>query len=141
MKRSVGLASVLATGALALATPAGSQGSAETTVADVGRGVFEQYCSSCHGVGGKGDGSFAKYLKAPPPDLTQIAKRNGGSFPDTKIADMIDGRSPFPGHGTSGMPVWGERFGDVVPGSPAKEASVRHEVILLVAYLRSIQQK
>ena len=49
-----------------------------------------------------------KYLKAPPPDLTLIAKRNGGTFPDTKIADLIDGRQPKnAGHGTSDMPIWG----------------------------------
>ena len=140
MRKSGSLAATLAIGALALAAQVGGQ-EKETTVADVGRGVFEQYCSNCHGVGGKGDGTFAKYLKTAPPDLTQIAKRQGGTFPETEIAEMIDGRKAFPGHGTADMPIWGQRFGSVVPGTTAKQASIRHEVILLVAYLRSIQQK
>ena len=140
MKRSGALAAAFSIGALAFAAQVGGQQS-ETTVADVGRGVFEQYCASCHGVDGKGGSDFTKYLKTPPPDLTQVAKRNGGTFPETKLADWIDGREPFPGHGTREMPIWGQRFGSVVPGTTAKQASIRHEVILLIAYLRSIQQK
>ncbi len=139
MRSSRCVPAVLALGALVMvATPAAT---AEPTVADVGRGVFEQYCSGCHGVGGKGDGPFVKYLKVPPPDLTAIAKQHGGTFPDTAVAETIDGQKAFPGHGTSDMPIWGERFGYVVPGTTAKQASVRGEVTLLVAYLRSIQQK
>lgn len=139
MRKSGCVPAVLALGALVMvARPAAG---AEPTVADVGRGVFEQYCSGCHGIGGKGDGPFVKYLKTPPPDLTTIAKRQGGTFPETEIAEMIDSRKPFPGHGTADMPIWGERFGHMVPGTTAKEASIRGEVTLLVAYLRSIQQK
>ena len=139
MRKSVCVPAVLALATLGMvATSAAGE---EPTVADVGRGVFERYCSGCHGVGGKGDGSFVKYLKAPPPDLTMLAKRNGGTFPDTKVAALIDGREPNAGHGTSDMPIWGERFGSSAPNSPAKGASIRGEEILLVAYLRSIQQK
>ncbi|HXK23300.1 MAG TPA: c-type cytochrome [Myxococcota bacterium] len=140
MKMSGAMAIALAIGALGFAAQVGGQ-EKETTVADVGRGVFEQYCASCHGVDGKGGGEFAKYLKTPPPDLTLIAKRRGGNFPETELAGWIDGRDPFPGHGTREMPIWGQRFDSVVPGTTAKQASIRHEVILLVAYLRSIQQK
>jgi mono/diheme cytochrome c family protein len=129
---------VLALGAVVIATPVASQ---EATVADVGRGYFQQYCSGCHGLDGKGDGAFAPYLKAPAPDLTTIAKRRGGTFPETEIAQIIDGRRPFPAHGSPEMPIWGQRFVDVAPSPQAKQASSRGQVILFVAYLRSIQQK
>ncbi|HTO07570.1 MAG TPA: c-type cytochrome [Myxococcota bacterium] len=140
MRKSGGLTVALAIGTLAFAAEVGGQ-EKETTVADVGRKVFEQYCASCHGVDGKGGGEFATYLKTPPPDLTQIAKRHGGTFPETKLADWIDGREPFPGHGTREMPIWGQRFGSMVGETTGKQASIRQESILLIAYLRSIQQK
>lgn len=138
MRKSGLLPAVLALGALMVAKPAGSQ---ETTIADVGHGFFEQYCSGCHGVDGKGDGAFVPYLKVPPPDLTTIAKRRGGSFPDTEIAEIIDGRRKFPAHGTPDMPIWGQRFAAAAPGPQAPRASARGQVMLFVAYLRSIQQK
>lgn len=119
---------------------ASSAWSQETTVADVGRGFFQQYCSGCHGLEGKGDGAFAAYLKAPPPDLTTIAKRRGGTFPETEVAQIIDGRKPMAAHGTAEMPIWGQRFADAAAGQ-ATQASARAQVTVLVAYLRSIQQK
>jgi mono/diheme cytochrome c family protein len=111
------------------------------TVADVGRDHFQRYCSACHGQEGKGDGSFARYLKTAPPDLTTLAKRNGGSFPDLKVAEIVDGRDPRTAHGTREMPIWGTRFGATAAGEPFKQAAIRGEVALFVAYLRSIQQK
>jgi mono/diheme cytochrome c family protein len=129
---------VLVAGALAAAMPAPAQ---EVTVAEVGRGFFQQYCSGCHGPEGKGDGAFAAYLKAPPPDLTTIAKRRGGSFPETEVAQIIDGRKPMAAHGTAEMPIWGQRFVEAAPGAQGKQASARGQITLFVAYLRSIQQK
>jgi mono/diheme cytochrome c family protein len=137
--KSVCVSAALALGALlALANPAAS---GDPTVADVGRGVYEQYCSECHGVAGKGDGPKAASLQRAPADLTKIAERNGGVFPETKIAEIIDGRDPFPGHDTPDMPVWGERFSSIAASHTEEEASIRAEEMLLVAYLRSIQQK
>ena len=128
----------LAAGALGVATRAAAQ---DATVADVGRGEFQQYCSGCHGLEGKGDGAFAAYLKAPPPDLTAIAKRRGGTFPETEVAQIIDGRRPMAAHGTAEMPIWGQRFVESAPAPQATQASARGQITLLVAYLRSIQQK
>jgi len=123
---------------LAFATPAASE---DPTVADVGRGVYERYCSGCHGVTGKGDGPRALTLKRQPPDLTTIAERNGGVFPETEVAMIIDGREPFPGHDAPDMAVWGERFRSIAASPTEEEASIRGNEMLLVAYLRSIQQK
>ena len=43
---------------------------------------------------------------APPPDLTRIAERRGGWFPEVLVREFIDGR--FAVHGTRTMPVWGQ---------------------------------
>ena len=32
-------------------------------------------------------------MRTPPPDLTHIAQRRGGQFPDAEIAAQIDGRA------------------------------------------------
>ena len=138
MRKSGTVLAVLALGALGVATLAHGQ---EVTVAEVGKGFFQQYCSGCHGLDGKGNGAFAAYLKAPPPDLTTIAKRRGGTFPETEVLEIVDGRRPLAAHGTRDMPIWGQRFGATVPSSPAEQASVRGQEVLFVAYLRSIQQK
>lgn len=135
--RTLSLA-ILGSGAVLAAQPANSQ---EVTVADVGREYFQRYCSGCHGLEGKGDGPFASYLKKPPPDLTTLAQRNGGNFPDLKVAGIIDGQDPMVAHGTREMPIWGERFGAMMPGAPMTKSAVRGQVALFVAYLRSIQQK
>jgi hypothetical protein len=45
-----------------------------------------------------------------PADLTQLAKQNGRTFPGVKVMRGIDGRDEVRTHGTSDMPVWGERF-------------------------------
>ena len=46
-----------------------------------GNQTFLQYCASCHGKGGKGDGPAAFVMKTPPPDLTTLAKRHEGKYP------------------------------------------------------------
>jgi len=57
----------------------------------------------------------AAALTTPPADLTRIAARRGGSFPDGEVARFVDGRFDLPAHGTREMPVWGERFGAGIP--------------------------
>ena len=73
-------------------------------------GAFEYYrlCAVCHGEGGRGDGPMARVLKTPPPNLTLLAKNNGGHFPFLRVLEMIDGRSMIEAHGSRDMPIWGE---------------------------------
>ena len=59
---------------------------------EVGAELFVTYCASCHGVDALGDGPVAPALRAPLPDLTRIAERSGGVFPESSIAMKIDGR-------------------------------------------------
>ena len=105
-----------------------------------GQQYFQRYCSACHGAQGRGDGSAAAALRPPPADLTRIAQRRGGHFPVAEIAAFIDGRSVVPAHGSRDMPIWGERFGEMVGGGSIGEEVVRGNLLVLIEYLRSIQQ-
>ena len=101
-----------------------------------GSEVFRLYCASCHGTSAKGDGPLAGSMKNRPADLTQIAKRNGGTFAATQVARTIDGRSPVKGHGGGEMPVWGDAF-----AKSGDSAQVEQKIQSLVSFLESIQVK
>jgi mono/diheme cytochrome c family protein len=125
-----------------LATPAPAQ-----TPAEMGRLEYESNCATCHGVTAQGDGPMRAFLVRPPSDLTTLARRNGGVFPRSAIADLIDGRGVSgPGvHGTRDMPVWGRVYREqAVQGTRGlpipPEWSVRGRIIALVDYLESVQQ-
>jgi mono/diheme cytochrome c family protein len=76
--------------------------------------LYKAYCASCHGTDARGGGPMAKSLKVPPPDLTRIYVRNGGTFPLKRIARIISGEEQLSrGHGTREMPVWGPFFSRV----------------------------
>jgi mono/diheme cytochrome c family protein len=113
----------------------------DPVLAELGAEAFPRYCASCHGVQAKGDGPAALALIKKPADLTRIAARRGGKFPDGEIARFIDGRFVLPSHGSREMPIWGERFGDSVPDSGVAEEVTRGKIAVLVEYLKSIQQK
>jgi mono/diheme cytochrome c family protein len=106
----------------------------------VGHRYFVRYCSACHGSEGRGNGPATAALRSPPADLTRIAQRRGGHFPVTEITAYIDGRSEVPAHGSRDMPVWGERFGEIVGHDLLGETVVRSHLQLLIAYLQAIQQ-
>ena len=106
----------------------------------VGHQYFLRYCSARHGVEGRGDGPAASALQPPPADLTRIAQRRGGRFPVTEIRAYIDGRIGVPAHSRREMPVWGERFEEMVGGGSLGEAVARSHLQLLIDYLQSIQQ-
>jgi hypothetical protein len=77
---------------------------------------------------------MASLMNTTPADLTQIAKRSGGSFPAEQVTRIIDGRRPVKGHGGGEMPVWGDAFGRSSAALPVSETIRR-----LVAYLESKQ--
>jgi hypothetical protein len=112
----------------------------DPVLAEVGTPLFERYCTSCHGVAGRGDGPAAASLRPRPADLTGIAKRRGGQFPTGQIAQFIDGRFELAAHGSREMPVWGERFGADVPNAGVGESIARGNIASLLEYLKSIQQ-
>ena len=54
-----------------------------------------------------------RVLKTPATDLTQIAHRNSGRFPDTRILGILNGDTATGPHGSRDMPIWGKTFKDV----------------------------
>ena len=112
----------------------------DPVLAEIGAPIFARYCSSCHGLTGRGDGPTAAALRTRPADLTAIAKRRNGAFPTGEIAKFIDGRFEYPAHGSREMPVWGTRFGSDVPDSETGESIARGNIASLVEYLKSIQE-
>jgi mono/diheme cytochrome c family protein len=103
-----------------------------------GKEMYLAYCASCHGVDGKGNGPAAAALKVPPTDLTQIAAKNGGNFPDAHIMQIIKGDSMTAAHGGKDMPVWGPMF---LQMGGHDTAQVQLRIRNLTKYLASIQAK
>ena len=101
-----------------------------------GTTTFREYCTVCHGTGGKGDGPAATALSKPPADLTQIAKRNGGKFSGLAVRMTITGDTTVAAHGTRDMPVWGPLFRSV---ENDQTAAVRLKNV--VAYIQNMQEK
>ena len=97
--------------------------------------MFQEYCAACHGKDAKGGGPAAVALKTPPADLTKISARNGGTFPEVKIARYLEGQDAIAAHGTREMPIWGELFKSLDPNT------VQIRIKQLTEYLKSLQQK
>jgi mono/diheme cytochrome c family protein len=115
---------------------------AKQTSATSGQEMFQQYCTPCHGQSGKGDGPAASAMRVPPANLTTLAARNGGQFPDAKVAQALRA-GPTPtsnanAHGSETMPVWGSVF-RALGGSDSAQTDLR--IHNLVEYVKSIQAK
>jgi mono/diheme cytochrome c family protein len=110
-------------------------------VAKAGRPSYEQHCAVCHGHDGKGDGVAMNLLTVKPADLTQLSKKNNGTFPFWQMYGVIDGREEIKGHGTRDMPIWGREFRMQASSSPVAESQVRGRILELIYYLESIQAK
>jgi len=120
--------------------PSGHAAAQSATLVEAGRDEFQRSCASCHGVNAMGEGPVASSLKRPPPDLTAIARRRGGSFPSGEIASYIDGRFEVGAHGTRTMPVWGRLLGEKISDRTTADEVSRGRVDALVSYLQSIQK-
>jgi len=100
-----------------------------------GRDSFDRYCASCHGVDGRGGGPAASALRTPPPDLTTLARRDGG-FPRALVAAFIEGTDRLSlTHGSGDMPVWGR----TLRGLESSDARINVRLANLVAYVESLQ--
>jgi mono/diheme cytochrome c family protein len=106
-----------------------------------GKRAYERACASCHGVDARGDGPVAPTLKVRPPDLTMLARRNGGTFPRDQVIAVVTGAKPIAAHGTADMPVWRLRFGPSGSGAAAAAAlRTRRWLDGMVDYLATIQE-
>jgi len=106
-----------------------------------GQGLYNEYCARCHGPDAMGGGPDAGATRVPTADLTTIAARRSGVFPDPEVREIIDGRRPRRAHGPSGMPVWGQEFQPNVSGGAPSRVVVNDRINALIQYLRSIQRE
>jgi mono/diheme cytochrome c family protein len=103
-----------------------------------GGDLFGFYCASCHGRDGKGNGPVASALIRRPPDLTTIARANGGRFPTERVESFVTGnREPTLAHGPTEMPVWGPIFQALDPQDRMNRIRIEN----VVAFIQSIQAK
>jgi mono/diheme cytochrome c family protein len=105
---------------------------------DPGGRLFFTYCASCHGRHARGDGPLASSLRKPPPDLTHLTVRNGGTFPTERVRQIVEGRG-IAAHGDREMPVWGDAFQATTDG--LRPADVEARIAAIARYLAAIQQR
>lgn len=110
-----------------LAELAGLLGGAKMPLVD-GALLFADHCAVCHGANANGHGFRRPLLDAIPADLTQIAARRGGEFPESEVFKLIARRDPLADHQSPEMPRWGEYWAD------------DSKIDALVKYLGSIQE-
>jgi mono/diheme cytochrome c family protein len=101
-----------------------------------GKEMFSQYCAVCHGPEAKGNGPAADALKKSPADLTQIARKNGGAFPEIRVLRVIKGDDEVTAHGSRDMPVWNTLFRSL---HSQPEADLRANA--LMTYVGQLQVK
>lgn len=118
--------------------PATNKAKAETAAVASGKRTYVEYCAACHGADGRGMGPAASALKTPPPDLTTLARRHNGKFPDEYVAGIVRFGKPIVAHGSAEMPVWGPIFGLRDNGN---ETALRRRIRNLCDYLATLQEK
>ena len=70
-----------------------------------GAELYKQHSTVCHGDDLQGSGPFPPPYRVPP-DLSTLALRHGGRFPDAYVAKVLRNGVTRPAHGPAEMPVW-----------------------------------
>jgi len=97
-------------------------------------GAYVQYCASCHGADGRGDGPAAVSLAQAPTDLTKSTLNR------MELMKVIDGRRTVRAHGTAAMPVWGHVFEQTSSDDRRSRQALR-EVQALAEYVQVLQSR
>ncbi len=119
------------------AVPAQAQTNHDPSAAAKGAVVYVRYCVSCHGKDARGDGPLAADLRVAVPDMTTLAARNGGRFPEERVRRIIESGEVLRGHGTADMPAWGDAFKKTEgTGASTPQEAIRN----LTQYLWSLQR-
>jgi mono/diheme cytochrome c family protein len=100
-----------------------------------GAELYNQFCSACHGVNLKGSGPAPEPYKSAP-DLTTLARRNSGKFPDAHVLDILRNGVVIPAHGLADMPAWGTDSRLMDAANPTQVSARIQE---LVNFLKSRQ--
>jgi mono/diheme cytochrome c family protein len=133
---------LLATAAFGIAqtTPVIKEVPVRPTSPASGKQMYTTYCAVCHGVDGKGSGPAAVALKDHPTNLAQLARDNGGKFPDAHIYSVLQFGMETSAHGSKDMPIWGPALRSLDRGSPAPEMQEHQRLANLTNYLKTLQQ-
>lgn len=105
-----------------------------------GARLYKRNCAVCHGNDGRGGSApppSSRFIK-PAPDLTALAQRHNGKFPEEYVVRVLRSGVKMPDHGRSEMPVWGTIFKAT---TKSDEAEVNQRIADLTAYLKSLQAK
>jgi len=114
---------------------------------DIGKQEYDGHCAACHGLSGEGEGPYSGYINKTIPNLTSLAKRNGGVFPFARVYEIIDGRQVRLFHGTKEMPIWGPRYKAEAEENSyngfrfTAEVFVRARILALTEYIYRLQAK
>ena len=130
----VSVASFAATAVAQDKKPAHSPGSDPVS----GLQLYKRYCAVCHGNDLKGNGPISPEFKNGPSDLTTLAQRHGGKFPDAYVEEVLRNGVQKPAHGNTEMPIWGPLFATIRGTDPAL---VNVRIVNLTNYIKSIQAK
>jgi mono/diheme cytochrome c family protein len=100
--------------------------------------LYKSYCAVCHGNDLKGNGPISPDFKNPPSDLTTLAQRHEGKFPDAYVEDVLRNGVKKPAQGKTEMPTWGPIFASI-SGTDPELVSIR--IVNLTNYIKSMQAK
>ena len=100
--------------------------------------IFRQDCAVCHGEDAKGHGPASVALNVRPANLTTLAQRHGGKFPDEYFTSVLRNGIAIPEHGPPEMPSWGADFRT---GYGLNDAQVTVRILNLKNYIKSRQAK
>lgn len=133
---------------MSIVAAAGLAGAAHAQQMSLGEYEYRNSCVVCHGEDGTGHGMLEGRFDPLPPDLTTLAKTNGGVFPLQRVYDVIDGTDEILWHGTRQMPMWGNRYRDRLTDDPDysytaedRETYARTRILALIEYLSTIQKE
>jgi mono/diheme cytochrome c family protein len=108
---------------------------------DPGQAYYEQYCATCHGKTGMGDGPMTEMMTTSVPDLTGLAAANNGIFPMRQVIRIIDGNRTLRAHGGP-MPIYGALFREERGSLSRRENMLysRGKLLSIAYYLETLQK-
>jgi len=90
-----------------------------------GKQLYVRHCGVCHGKDARGGTAISDLIRVETPDLTEIAVRRQGWYPEVLVREIIDGRWKI--HGERTMPIWGNVL-------------TREQIIEITEHLFSLQK-
>ena len=109
-----------------------------TATSPPGAKLFQQHCAACHGNDLKGNGPAPPPFKEWSPDLTTLARRHGGQFPEAYVANVLRIGVKIPEHGPVEMPIWGMTFKE---SEKLSDAQITARIAELIKYIKLNQAK